>query len=350
MKILVLNSGSSSIKYKVYDSASLKEIYCGIKEEVKSHIDALSEVIVELKNENIINDIDDILGVGHRVVHGGDLYQAPALVNKEVINNIEGLSDLAPLHNPSNLAGIKAIENFSSKIKQVAVFDTSFHQTIPLKASLYPLPYEYYEKYGVKRYGFHGISHKYVASKAAEILGKNIDSLNLITLHLGNGDSITAVKNGKSIDTSMGFTPLEGLMMGTRVGDFDSAIFPYLEEKLGCDNATLNNIINKQSGFKGICKSSDLREVISHANDGDELSKLAIEMFVYRIVKYVGSYMMVLGDVDAIVFTGGIGENSNLIRDKVTEYTDKFNLKSIVIKTNEELAIAQKVKSIIQKD
>ena len=347
MKILVLNSGSSSIKYKVFDLDTLEDIYHGIKEEVKCHTDALEEVLEELKDKGVIKTFDDIAGVGHRVVHGGDIYPNAVLVDDEVINNIDKLSDLAPLHNPSNLAGIMAIKKLSSKTKQVAAFDTSFHQSIPLKAALYPLPYEYYEKYGVKRYGFHGISHRYVAHESAKILGRELDELNLITLHLGNGDSITAVKNGKSIDTSMGFTPLEGLMMGTRTGDFDSAIFPYLEEKLGCDNKELNDILNKKSGFKGVCQSSDLREVIDHANAGDEHSNLAIEMFVYRVVKYIGAYMMVLGRVDALVFTGGIGENSVVVKGKVKEFTDKFGLKIITVKTNEELAIAQKVKELV---
>ncbi|RLA72411.1 MAG: acetate kinase [Epsilonproteobacteria bacterium] len=347
MKILVLNSGSSSIKYKLFSKDLLEELYCGIKEEVVCHTEALDKILNQLIQDKIIKDFSDICVVGHRVVHGGVFFDKPIIIDDNICKKIDELSILAPLHNPSNLAGIEAIKKLSTTTKQVAVFDTAFHQTIPNFASIYPLPYEYYEKYNIKKYGFHGTSHQYVAKKASEILDKKLENTNLITLHLGNGASICAIKDGISIDTSMGFTPLEGLMMGTRCGDIDSSLVVYLQDKLKLSTNEINKILNKQSGFKGICGNSDLREVIKLSQDGDKKATLAIEMFVYRIKKYIGSYLMILEDVDAIIFTGGIGENSKLIRDMIISSTDKFNIKSLVIPTNEELAIAQFSKELL---
>ncbi|MEA2017109.1 MAG: acetate kinase [Campylobacterota bacterium] len=347
MTILVLNSGSSSIKYKLFSQNSLNELFSGIKEEVICHNDALDEILNQLIQENIIKNFDDICVVGHRIVHGGTFFDKPIIIDDTVCKKIDQLSTLAPLHNPANLAGIEAIKKLSPKTIQVAVFDTAFHQTIPNFSSIYPLPYEYYEKYDIKKYGFHGTSHQYVAKKASEQLGKKIQNTNLITLHLGNGASVCAIKEGISIDTSMGFTPLEGLMMGTRCGDIDPSLVSYIMDKLNISKDEVNNILNKKSGFLGICGTSDLREVINLSENGDENATLAILMFVYRIKKYIGSYMMILEDVDAIVFTGGIGENSKLIRYMITSSTNKFNLKSLVIPTNEELAIAEFSKELL---
>jgi len=347
MKILVLNSGSSSIKYKLFSQNSLEELYSGIKEEVKCHTDALDDILNQLIKDKIITSFQDISVVGHRVVHGGNYFHKAVIIDDKVCDTIDKLSTLAPLHNPANLAGIKAIQNISPNTIQVAVFDTSFHQTIPSKASLYPLPFEYYEKYDIKKYGFHGTSHQYILKQTAKILNKNIKDTNLITLHLGNGASVCAIQNGISIDTSMGFTPLEGLMMGTRCGDIDSSLVSYLEDKLDLSANDITNILNKKSGFLGICGTSDLREVIKLSQNGDEKATIAIEMFVYRIKKYIGAYLMILEALDAIVFTGGIGENSKFIRDMITKTTDKFNLKSLIVATNEELAIAQFSKDLI---
>ncbi len=341
MKILVLNSGSSSIKYKLFDKQTLTELKSGIKEEVKDHKEGIDRILNKLQEEHLIDDPKDIFCVGHRVVHGGDFFDSATLIDEAVIEKIEILCELAPLHNPANLEGIKAVKNILPNTPQIAVFDTAFHQTIPECASFYPLPYEYYEKYHIRKYGFHGTSHQFVASQAAKQLGKQLDQCNLITLHLGNGASACAIKNGRSIDTSMGFTPLEGLMMGTRCGDIDGSLVFYLEEKLGCSRDEINTILNKKSGFKGLCGTSDLREVLKLIEKGNSHAKLALDIFIYRIKKYIGSYLMILENVDAIVLTGGIGEHSQLVREEIYSSTDKFDLVHLTIATNEELAIAQ---------
>lgn len=341
MKILVLNSGSSSIKYKLFDKQTLDELKSGIKEEVKDHKEGIDRILNKLQEEHLIDDPKDIFCVGHRVVHGGDFFDSATLIDEAVIEKIEILCELAPLHNPANLEGIKAVKNILPNTPQIAVFDTAFHQTIPECASFYPLPYEYYEKYHIRKYGFHGTSHQFVASQAAKQLGKQLDQCNLITLHLGNGASACAIKNGRSIDTSMGFTPLEGLMMGTRCGDIDGSLVFYLEEKLGCSRDEINTILNKKSGFKGLCGTSDLREVLKLIEKGNSHAKLALDIFIYRIKKYIGSYLMILENVDAIVLTGGIGEHSQLVREEIYSSTDKFDLVHLTIATNEELAIAQ---------
>lgn len=347
MKILVLNSGSSSIKYKVFRFEDLYELRKGEKEEIEDHITALNELIDDLILDNIIQSFDEIKVVGHRVVHGGNYFDKPTLIDEDVMERIGKLSSLAPLHNPANLAGIKAIYKHSPRMAQVAVFDTEFHQTIPEYASRYPLPYEYFKDFGMKRYGFHGTSHSYVAKEAAKILGKELESLNLITIHLGNGSSVCAIEKGKSIDTSMGFTPLEGLMMGTRCGDIDTSLVFYMRKVLHISDEEIEQILNTQSGLKGVCGISDLREIEKLYKQDDPRAKLAIEMFVYRIVKYIGAYMMVLKNVDAIVLTGGIGEHSSLVKDEICKSTRLYNLKTLRVKTNEELEIAKLSKELI---
>jgi acetate kinase len=333
----VINSGSSSIKYKLFN-LKLDLLYSGILEEVINFHNGFESIFTALINSKKINTINDITLVGHRVVHGGEKFNEAVEVNQEVLSELQQLIPLAPLHNPVNIDGIKVLHEKIPQAKQIAVFDTAFHHTIPKHAFIYPLPYKLYEKEGIRRYGFHGSSHKYVANECAKKLGKSLDELNLITVHLGNGDSITAIKNGKSIDTSMGFTPLEGLMMGTRSGDIDSEIIIYLENKMGLNSDEVDRLLNKESGFKGITGKSDLREIKEDAKNGDEKALLAIDMFCYRVKKYIGSYKEILGRVDAIVFTGGIGENAPSIREKII---DKDTNNVYVIPTNEELQIAK---------
>ncbi|HEX5624054.1 MAG TPA: acetate kinase, partial [Sulfuricurvum sp.] len=287
----------------------------------------------------VLDTIGTIDAVGHRVVHGAEEYHESVLIDEKVIETIEKLIYLAPLHNKANLAGIKAIRSRYPKIKQVAVFDTSFHQTIPPYAYMYALPYALYEEEKIRRYGFHGTSHRYIATTAASYLNQPLDSLNLITFHLGNGDSVCAVQNGKSIDTSMGFTPLEGLIMGTRCGDLDPEIILYLQRHKGMSIEMIDQMLNKESGLKGICGVSDMRDVIALGKQGNQRAILAIDMFTYHAKKYLGSYMAILKDVDAIVFTGGIGEHSALIREKILANMEPFGIlldreKNLVVQTD----------------
>ena len=391
MKILVLNSGSSSIKFKLFDMKNESVLCSGLIEQIgeneghlklgfgqetvkkevtiKDHAHGLKLLQELLIEHNVVKNFDELAGVGHRVVHGGEYFSSAVLVDGEVIKKIEELSPLAPLHNPVNLLGIKAISSEHPSIKQVAVFDTAFHQTLPQKAYIYALPYKYYKDNDVRRYGFHGTSHHYISKEAAKRLGKKEDSASLITIHLGNGASITAIKDGKSIDTSMGLTPLEGLVMGTRCGDLDPAIIFYLSKRLDIGIDELDKILNKKSGLKGICGYNDMREVEQRAKEGDELAKLALEIFCYRVKKYIGAYCVAIGRVDAIVFTGGIGENSSLVREKVcfdlkdslsieldldknrkkeqTISKDGSKIKIFVIPTDEELEIAKQTYDII---
>ncbi|NOX14460.1 MAG: acetate kinase, partial [Epsilonproteobacteria bacterium] len=341
MKILVLNSGSSSIKFQLFDAETYESLVSGIIEQIgendslakikfkdengknleleknmaivdhKSGLEVMNSLLIESK---IIKDLCELDGIGHRVVHGGEKFSKPTIINDKVINQIEKLIPLAPLHNPANLDGIKSSVEHCPKVPQVAVFDTAFHSSIPSHAYMYALPYETYEKNGVRRYGFHGTSHHFIAKEAAKYLDIDIGKLNAITLHLGNGASMSAVKNGKSIDTSMGLTPLEGLIMGTRCGDIDPAIIFYLARVEGLDIDELDNMLNKKSGLKGICGNNDMREIGEMAENGNEKAKLALEMFSYRIKKYIGSYSAVLGRVDCLIFTGGIGENDIEVR------------------------------------
>jgi len=388
MNVLVINSGSSSVKYHLYQMPQTKVLARGMVDRIGQEDAELSyfhngksrtipanignvrkamELILQKLSSNetgVLKKISEINAVGHRVVHGGEEFTGSVIIDKNVIGSIEKYADLAPLHNPPNLAGIRAAQYHLPNIMQVACFDTAFHATIPKIAYMYALPYELYEKYGIRRYGFHGISHRYVARRAAVLMGRGKYDINAITCHLGNGCSITAVKNGHSVDTSMGLTPLEGVPMGTRSGDLDPAIIFFLEEK-GYDVKTLNDICNKKSGLLGLSGvSNDMRDLEESASKGNERAKLAIDVFCYRIKKYIGAYAAILDTVDAVVFTGGIGENAVLMREKICDAVSQIGLeldrqvnktavakeaevstkasevKVFVIPTNEQVAIA----------
>ena len=392
MIILVLNCGSSSIKYQLLNMTessdsillakgiverigqpegliSHKPAYKEIFEHKRpftNHIEGINALLEALisKNHGVISDVQEIDAVGHRVAHGGEFFTKSSLVDKEVKESIEKCIDLAPLHNPANLLGITAMEELLPNIPQVAVFDTSFHQTMPEHAYFYAIPYDYYVKYRIRRYGFHGTSHQYVAQKACKMSGLDYDKSKLITCHMGNGSSVTAINNGKSVDTSMGFTPLEGLMMGTRCGDIDAGVITFIQDKENLDAKGMNNLMNKDSGLWGISgASSDMRDLWKSANSGNEKAKLALDMFIYRVTKYIGAYAAAMNGVDAIVFTGGIGENDWEIRKRISlnlsymgaelnvesnnnERNDKIisnsdsKIKLIIATTNEELLIA----------
>ena len=371
MKLLVINAGSSSIKYQLYEMPQEEVLAKGAIErigdsEVENHKQAIELILDNLvcPEAGVIKDVSEIAAVGHRVVHGGEEFTGSVIIDDKVIASIEKFADLAPLHNPPNLTGIEAAIHHLPDAKQIACFDTAFHTTIPEVAYMYTLPYELYEKYGVRRYGFHGTSHRYVARQAAAMLGIGKYEINVITCHLGNGCSITAVKEGKSIDTSMGMTPLEGVAMGTRTGNFDPAILFYLADK-GYDLKQLNTICNKKSGLLGISgESNDMRNLEELAKKGHKRAQLAIDIFCYRIKKYVGTYAGVLGRLDAVVFTGGIGENVPDVRQKICSdlgqvgieldrkknetviaqegqiSTNESQVKLFVIPTDEEAAIA----------
>ena len=391
MKILVLNSGSSSIKFQLFEMNENRSIASGIieqigendsyakiefdgkkiekKELIKDHNSGLTLMNMLLIESSTINSLDELGAIGHRVVHGGEKFSKPVIVNEEVLAEIEKLIPLAPLHNPANLDGIKVTMKQAPNVPQVAVFDTAFHTTIPSYAYMYALPYETYEKDGVRRYGFHGTSHHYVMKEASKYLG--VKKINAITLHLGNGASMAAVKDGKCIDTTMGLTPLEGLIMGTRSGDLDPAILFYLARKNGLNIDDLDKLLNKQSGLKGICGSNDMREVESMAKNGDQKAVLALEMFAYRIKKYIGSYGAIVGKLDCIIFTGGIGENDIDTRQRCCENLESLGIeldlvknnqrakeildisskearvKVLIIPTNEELEIAMQANSLL---
>ncbi len=396
MNILVLNCGSSSLKYQ-FINMETEEVYAvglceriGIdgkhkyeakgnkivsEKELKDHKDAIGSVIEMIldKENGVINDISEIHAVGHRVVHGGELFTESAIITDEVKKSIEDCIDLAPLHNPANLIGINVCEELMPNISQVAVFDTAFHQTMPASSYLYAVPYEMYTKHKVRRYGFHGTSHYYVSHKASEFLNKPIEDLKLITCHLGNGASVCAVKGGKSIDTSMGLTPLEGLAMGTRSGDLDPAIVCFLAEKEGKTPKEIENMLNKQSGVLGLSGvSSDFRDIEDAASEGNERAITALDIYHYRVAKYVGSYAAAMNGVDAIIFTAGLGENGaesraeickyltylgvevdaekNKVRGKVADFSgSNATVKTLVIPTNEELVIARDTKKLLDK-
>lgn len=398
MKVLVLNCGSSSIKYKLYDMNGQKELASGVIEkiglpdsflkftlsdgskqvitqEIKEHTAGIELILKTLTDAKYgaIKSLDQIDAVGHRVVHGGDKFCSSVVINQEVINKIEECVDLAPLHNPANLKGIYAIQKILPKVPQVAVFDTSFHQTMPSYAYMYALSYDYYEKYGVRRYGFHGTSHRYVAKRGCEFLGLDLENSRIITAHIGNGGSITAIKNGKSIDTSMGMTPVEGLMMGSRSGSVDPGVLTYLMEKENLSTRQINDIINKKSGLVGVSGvSSDMRDIENAIEQGNERARLAMDMYFYYILKYVSGYIAVLGGVDAIIFTGGVGENQPIMRQYVcdslaflgVDFNNELNdrikgreteltfpnskVRVAVIPTNEELAIAIDTEELVE--
>ncbi len=389
MEVLVINTGSSSIKYQLYRMPAAEVLARGIVEplgekqarlthtydgrthsagvKASDHAEAMEVILQTLVSETmgVIQDISEIEAVGHRVVHGGEEFTGSVVIDDKVIASLEKYADLAPLHNPPNLTGISAARAHLPHAKQVACFDTAFHTTIPEVAYMYALPYEIYEKYRVRRYGFHGTSHRYVARRAAALMGRGKYDINVITCHLGNGCSITAVKNGRSVDTSMGLTPLEGVVMGTRAGDFDPAILFYLVEK-GYDCRTLKAMCNKESGLLGISgESNDMRTLGELAAGGNRRARLAVDIFCYRIRKYIGMYTAVLGTLDAVVFTGGIGENAVDVRKQICsgleqigiEFDEESNnatcrkeglistqnsrIKVFVIPTDEEAAIAK---------
>ncbi|MBO0377634.1 acetate kinase [Staphylococcus warneri] len=340
--ILAINAGSSSLKFQLIRMPEEKTVTKGVVErigmddsiftilvegekltevrDIKDHEEAVNLMLEKFKEHHIIEDINEIQGTGHRVVHGGETFPKSVVVTDEVEQQIKALSELAPLHNPANLMGIRAFRKLLPEIPHVAVFDTSFHQTMPEQAYLYSLPYRYYEDYGIRKYGFHGTSHKYVSRRAAEILGKPIEDLRIISCHIGNGASIAAIDGGESIDTSMGFTPLAGVTMGTRSGNLDPALIPYIMEKTGKNADEVLNILNKESGLLGITgTSSDLRDLTEEAKHGRHRARVALDLFASKIHKYIGSYAARMHGVDVIVFTAGIGENSHIIRGKVLE-------------------------------
>jgi len=395
--ILVINSGSSSIKYRFFEVGTYSVIATGLIEKIgesesrlkhewmnkESRMEEIVETlhvpdhqkgfdwIVDVSSRTSSGSKRDLFGIGHRVVHGGEVFSEPVMIDERVVSAIKEMTSLAPLHNPANLIGIEVARERRPDVPQVAVFDTAFHQSMPRCAFRYALPQELYTEHHVRRYGFHGTSHYYVAKKAAEYMGRPLNTLNLITLHLGNGASATAIRNGKSVDTSMGMTPLEGLVMGTRCGDIDPAIHFYFSRETGKTNEELETLLNKESGLKGICGINDMREIIQRAGSGDESAQLAIDIYCYRIKKYIGAYCAVLGKVDALVFTGGIGENAALIRKGCCDnleslgivldneknkacsgelseiQEEKSPLKILVIPTNEELEIAHQTHELI---
>ncbi|MFA5310891.1 MAG: acetate kinase [Candidatus Omnitrophota bacterium] len=350
MNILVINSGSSSIKYKLFNMPSKALLKKGMIEhigekgsKIKSHHLGLRMILKE------VNSVD---AVGHRVVHGEENFTKPVLINARVIGEIKRSCAIAPLHNPANLTGILACKELLPGVKQAAVFDTAFHQSIPQHAYIYGLPYEFYAKFGIRKYGFHGTSHEYVAFEAARILKRPIRKLKLITCHLGNGCSISAINKGKSVDTSMGFTPLEGLVMGTRCGDIDPALVTYIMDKKKMGLREIDYLLNKSSGLKGISGiSNDMRILEERSRQGDKRARLAIEVFVYRIRKYIGAYLSVLSGCDALIFTAGIGENQNGIRSMITKdifaYLNK-KPRILIIPTDEELMIAEKTYRLVK--
>lgn len=396
MKVLVINCGSSSLKYQVLDMTNEELICKGLVERIgmegsvishtksgmdkfvleapmKDHKDAIGHVIDALKDEEhgVVKDMSEIGAVGHRVVHAGEKFAHSVLITDDVIKALEECVELAPLHNPPNLLGIAACQELMPDTPMVGVFDTAFHQTMPPQSYIYAIPYEYYEKYGIRRYGFHGTSHQYVSERAAEMLNVNIEDLKIITCHLGNGASVSAIKRGKCIDTSMGLTPLEGLVMGTRSGDIDPAIVTYIREKENLEQGVANEILNKKSGMLGISGvSSDFRDIEAAAEEGNERAMLALKVFAQRVKFYIGGYIAEMNGVDAIVFTAGVGENDmgmrdiicnemgnlgiklDLVKNKVRGKemvisAEDSKVKVLLIPTNEELMIARDTYNIV---
>lgn len=390
--VLAINAGSSSLKFQLFEMPNETVLAKGLVErigikdsvftlefdenkdsittDIPDHEVAVKLLLEKLKASGVINSLEEIDGIGHRVVHGGEKFSDSVLATDEVIQEIEEVSELAPLHNPANLTGIRAFKEILPNVPSVAVFDTAFHQTMPEQSYLYSLPYEYYEKYGIRKYGFHGTSHKYVSERAADLMSVPLDKLRLITCHLGNGASIAAVENGESIDTSMGFTPLAGVTMGTRSGNIDPALIPYIMEKTGKTVAEVLHVLNKESGMLALSGfSSDLRDIQEKAESGDNRAELSLKIFAERIHQYIGSYAAKMHGVDAIIFTAGVGENSKEVRERVLEglefmgvYWDRAlndvrgkeafvnyphsPVKVIVIPTNEEVMIARDVQRL----
>ncbi|UAL51315.1 MULTISPECIES: acetate kinase [Metabacillus] len=391
-KVIAINAGSSSLKFQLFEMPAEDVLTAGLVErigldqavftisvngekitettDIPDHAVAVKILLSKLTELGIIGSLDEIEGIGHRVVHGGEKFDDSVLITPETLKEIEELSELAPLHNPANVVGIKAFKEVLPNVPAVAVFDTAFHQTMPEQSFLYSLPYEYYEKFGIRKYGFHGTSHKYVSERAAELLGRPIEQLRLISCHLGNGASIAAIEGGKSIDTSMGFTPLAGVAMGTRSGNIDPALIPFIMEKTGHSAIEVLDILNKKSGLLGISGlSSDLRDITKAAEGGNDRARTSLEVFASRIHKYIGSYAARMSGVDAIIFTAGIGENSIDIRERVLRGLEFMGVywdpalnqvrgeeafvsyphspvKVIIIPTNEEVMIARDVERI----
>ncbi len=399
MKVLVINSGSSSIKYQLFDMNDESVLCSGLVERIGEEEGSLTHKIAPDSDaseklsfeqpipdhevgmtlaidlicgeKGVVKDKSEIAAIGHRIVHGGEVLHQPTLVDDAVVEELEKLIPLAPLHNPGHLAGIRVARNLFPSVPQVVVMDTAYHQTLPPEAYMYALPYELYEELKIRRYGFHGTSHGFVAREAARIIGKSFDEFNVITVHLGNGCSMTATKNGKAVDTSMGITPLEGLVMGTRSGDVDPALHALLARTRNMTAEDVDHMLNKDSGLKGLCGMNDMRDIHTAIEKGDERAKLALDVQTYRNRKYIGSFMAVLGEVDAIVFTAGIGENDDIVRRESVKGLECFGVKidqavnaqraqeplkistddsSVavwVIPTNEELAIARETKEVL---
>jgi acetate kinase len=396
MKVLVINCGSSSLKYQVIDSESEKVLAKGLCERIgidgrlvyqpagsdkiktevamPTHKEAVKLVLDALVNpENgVLKSLDEIGAVGHRIVHGGEKFTESAVITDEMLKKVEECNELAPLHNPANIIGINACRELMPGVPMVGVFDTAFHQTMPAKAYMYAVPYECYEKYGVRRYGFHGTSHSFVSKRAAEVAGIDLHNSKIIVAHLGNGASISAVLNGKSVDTSMGLSPLEGLVMGTRSGDIDPTAVEYIARKEGLDFDGVMNLLNKKSGVLGVSGvSSDFRDLLAAADERDKRAKLAVDMFCYRVAKYIGAYTAAMNGVDLIAFTAGVGENNGFVRSQICDYlgfmgvqidakanevageerkisTDDSKVFVYVIPTNEELAIARETVRLVK--
>lgn len=399
MKILVLNSGSSSLKFQLFGLPDFSRLATGLVEKIGSpdaaaalhfkdgneghkelkisryisgHRQAIELMSEMLRDSGVLMDVDELSGIGHRIVHGGEVFHEPVLIDDAVIATVEDLIPLAPLHNPANLLGIRVAAEHAPSVPQVAVFDTAFHQTIPDYGFLYALPYTLYREHKVRRYGFHGTSHSYVCKKTAEHLKKPFSQLDIVSLHLGNGASAAAVQGGRSVDTSMGMTPLEGLIMGTRSGDVDPAIIFYLSRETGMNMEEIDTMLNRESGLLGICGENDMRNISENADKGDSRSQLALSMFCYRLRKYIGAYMAVLGGADCIIFTGGIGENSAVVREKACKGLERLGVEIdisknslkpdggileihkassrvaiLVVPTDEELEIAMQAWSVI---
>ncbi|MBQ1681111.1 MAG: acetate kinase [Agathobacter sp.] len=397
MNVLVVNCGSSSLKYQLINSDTESVLAKGLCERIgidgrlvyqkagldkefteapmPTHKQAIQMVLDALVNEKTgaIKSLSEIDAVGHRLVHGGEKFSSSCVINDEVIKGVEECNDLAPLHNPANLIGVRACQELMPNVPMVGVFDTAFHQTMPATAYIYGLPYEYYEKYKVRRYGFHGTSHSFVSKRVAELVGKNYEDLKIIVCHLGNGASVSAVKNGKCVDTSMGLTPLEGLLMGTRSGDLDPSILEFICQKENLTVSEMLTVLNKKSGVEGISGvSSDFRDLTAAAESGNEKAALAIESFCYRVAKYVGAYAAAMNGVDVIAFTAGIGENDNNVRSKIMGYlgylgiglneevnkkthgddamisTADSKVQAWVVPTNEELAICRETVALVK--
>jgi len=398
MKILVLNCGSSSIKYALYnmddnsvmtsggaervglDGAFVKVKLANgekkqIMHDIPEHTEGVKFIFSLLTDPEIgvIKSLDEIDAVGHRMVHGGEKFAESVIITPEVIEAFEAVSDLAPLHNPANMKGVNAVSELMPGLPQVGVFDTAFHQTMPAKAYMYAVPWELYEKYGVRRYGFHGTSHRYVSKRACEFLGIPQQGCKMVTAHIGNGGSLAAVVDGKCVDTSMGLTPLEGVMMGTRSGDIDGGAVTFIQKKLGLDADGISNLLNKKSGVQGLCGYSDMRDVESAAKSGDQKALVAQESYFYRIKKYIGAYAAAMGGIDVLVFTAGVGENQSIMREKSCEglefmgikidkdvnnqihgkeaviSTPDSKVKVVVIPTDEELMIATDTMALVTK-